>query len=112
MGPKGPKEKMNGRLRKYEAELKRRREEKLIVCLRLKNHHPSFELPFQIVKFLTFLFDVALFMLSISQITSFFKGNRHRRKTNSSAVGSSLHDAAEEMKTSSLRNKFEEASWE
>ncbi|WJX80281.1 hypothetical protein P8452_63301 [Trifolium repens] len=50
MGPKGPKEKMNGRLRNYEAELKRRREEKLIVSLRLKNHHPSFELPFHIEK--------------------------------------------------------------
>jgi hypothetical protein len=65
---------MNGRLRNYEAELKRRREEKLIVSLRLKNHHPSFELPFHIVKFLTSLFDVALFMLSISRIKSFFKG--------------------------------------
>jgi hypothetical protein len=38
--------------------------------------------------------------------------NRHRRKTNSSEVGSRLHDAAKEMKTSSRRNKFEEASWE
>ncbi|WJX85593.1 hypothetical protein P8452_68022 [Trifolium repens] len=65
-GPRGPKEKMNERLRNYEAELKGRREEKL----------------------------------------------KHRRKTNSSEVGSRLHDAAKEMKTSSRRNKFEEASWE
>jgi hypothetical protein len=38
-------------------------------------------------------------------------GNKHRRKTNSLEVGS-RHDAAEEMKSSSRRNKFEEDSWE